>query len=186
MSSNKEPRTVDAEIDAIGIVYRALKSLNKEAQVRVMQYVKGKLGVEFGLDSIDEEQQNRITRVANEIGRTSENDASAKPVETGTELADGISPIAQKWIRRSGLTVEQLNELFSIGGEEIDLIAKSVPGKAKKGKLLNVILLKGIAAYLASGAARVSYQPRQSHLMLWQYFAALEKGKWSGLDSFGG
>ena len=28
--------------------------------------------------------------------------------------------------------------------------------------------------------------PRQSHLMLWQYFAALEKGKWSGLDSFGG
>ena len=69
---------------------------------------------------------------------------------------DGISPVALKWMQRNGFTVEQLSHLFSLGTDEIDLVAKSVPGKSKSQRARNVTILKGIAAYLSTGAARIT------------------------------
>ncbi len=63
------------------------------------------------------------------------------------------SPVAQKWMRRNGLQAEHLSSIFSLGGDEIDVVAKSVPGKSTKARMHNVFLLKGVAAYLAGGAA---------------------------------
>jgi hypothetical protein len=42
--------------------------------------------------------------------------------------------------------------------DEIDLIAKTVPGKGKRDKMRSVFLLKGAAAYLGTGAARVTHE----------------------------
>jgi hypothetical protein len=72
--------------------------------------------------------------------------------------AEGISPSGRKWITRNGLQVSQLAQIFSLGGDEIDLIAKKVPGNNKAKRMRSVLLLKGIAAYLGSGAARFTYQ----------------------------
>jgi hypothetical protein len=69
---------------------------------------------------------------------------------------DGVSPIALKWMRRSQLSGKQLSALFSLGIEEIDLVAKSVPGKSKAERVRSVALLLGIAGYLSSGVARVA------------------------------
>lgn len=69
----------------------------------------------------------------------------------------GISPVAQKWIQRNGLQPEQLSSIFSLGGDEIDLIANKVPGKSKRTKMRSVFLLKGVAAYLSGGAARIAH-----------------------------
>jgi hypothetical protein len=38
------------------------------------------------------------------------------------------------------------------------LIAETVSGKSKKDKMHNVFLLKGVAAYLGSGAARFTHE----------------------------
>jgi hypothetical protein len=71
---------------------------------------------------------------------------------------EGVSPVPKKWIVRNGLQPQQLSAIFSIGSDEIDLVADSVPGKNKTDRLHNVFLLKGIAAYLATGAARFTHE----------------------------
>ncbi len=49
---------------------------------------------------------------------------------------------------RNGLTAKGLSGVFSLGVDEIDLIAKNVPGKSKTDRTHSVLLLKGVAAYL--------------------------------------
>src|SRR3569833_2163130 len=58
--------------------------------------------------------------------------------------SDGINPVALKWIKRSGLKATDLQPLFSLGIDEIDLVAKTIPGKSIRERLRNVLLLKGI------------------------------------------
>jgi hypothetical protein len=57
---------------------------------------------------------------------------------------------------QSGIEPSKLQQLFSLGIDEIDLVAKNVPGSSKRERLRNVILLKGVAAYLSMGAPRIS------------------------------
>ena len=52
--------------------------------------------------------------------------------------------------------VPKLHDLFSLGIDEIDLVAKHVPGNSKSERLRNVILLKGVAAYLSTGTPRIT------------------------------
>ena len=60
-------------------------------------------------------------------------------------------------MKRNGLKADQLSSMFSLGVDEIDLVAKKVPGATKKDRMRSVFLLKGVAAYLGSGTARVSH-----------------------------
>jgi hypothetical protein len=141
----------DKEIVAIAEVYDALKQLDAGAQQRVVEYVAKKLGISVPLaestDAFVDQGVQRLTG-AQDAGRgaVSEDDLA------------GVSPIAKKWMQRNGLTADQLSQVFSIGGDEIDLIAKKVPGKSARARMRSVFLLEGVAAYLASGAARFTHE----------------------------
>jgi hypothetical protein len=76
--------------------------------------------------------------------------------QTDPSTTNGISPVASKWMVRNGFTAASLSSLFSLGLDEIDLVASAVPGATKKDRMRSVLLLKGIASYLSSGVARVS------------------------------
>jgi hypothetical protein len=141
----------DAEIVAIGVVYNALKDLEPAARNRVLEYVGKKLGAILAPDREDlplrrDDQPQSPSLPLPAVGP--EQDADS----------EGISPVAVKWMRRSGLTSTGLSMLFSLGVDEIDLVAKKVPGESKRDRMHNVILLKGIAAYLSSGVPRVSHE----------------------------
>src|SRR5579872_1427532 len=142
----------DPEILAIGIVYDALKDLEPEARVRVLEFVAKKLRTPYP----DYEGRAPITE------RDDHPQApSLPPPAVGaqeSEDSEGVSPVAVKWMRRSGLTSTGLSMLFSLGVDEIDLVAKKVPGDNKKDRMHSVLLLKGIAAYLSSGVARFTHQ----------------------------
>jgi hypothetical protein len=89
------------------------------------------------------------------------NDSAASTSTSDTQASEdveGINAVALKWMRRSGLNPKSLQTLFSLGIDEIDLVAKSVPGTSKRERTRNVLLLKAIAAYLGTGAARVTYE----------------------------
>ena len=45
----------------------------------------------------------------------------------------------------------------SLGLDEIDLVAKSIPGKSKNERTRSVLLLQGVASYLSTGVARVTH-----------------------------
>jgi hypothetical protein len=142
----------DPEIAAISIVYAALRPLDAEAQRRVLEYVAGKIGVPAPHSGGERHEEKEHEPE----GPTHESTAA---VAAGPESeAEGVSPVALKWIKRSGLTASGLSALFSLGVDEIDLVAKKVPGENKKDRMHSVLLLKGIAAYLSTGVARVTHE----------------------------
>ena len=143
----------DPEFEAIRKVYSTLKDLDEAAQNRVLDYVINKLNLtrEAGRASRRESQDIR-----EEVPARPPNLQNTE--RQGDDALDGISPVAQKWMRRNSLTAAALSSLFSLGVDEIDLVAKTVPGKNKKERMHSVGLLKGIASYLGSGAARFTHE----------------------------
>ncbi|MBZ5698620.1 MAG: hypothetical protein LAN18_08740 [Acidobacteriia bacterium] len=155
MNSKKKMTEQEPEIAAIGTVYKALEKLAPEAQARVLSYVRGKLKINAPIPeqgNVGHPKEAEDTPATIAIEGTPE---GPKAEEDGLE---GISPVAKKWMTRNGLKAQTLSAIFSLGGDEIDLIAKAIPGKSKRDRMHSVLLLKGIAAYLGSGAARFTHE----------------------------
>lgn len=166
----------DPEISAISGVYETLKSLNSDAQLRVLNYVMDKLSLRLATGRARDSEED--------ITGGEETEAAPKPgpealrgAEVDAEETDGISPAGRKWMKRNDLTVDDLSAIFSIGGEEIDLILKKVPGDGKAKKMRSVFLLKGLAAYLASGAARFAHKDVKETLLAYDAFDAANFAK---------
>jgi len=144
----------DEEFRAMGTVYGALKSLDADSQRRVLDYVASKLGV-----TAQAKTQPRLTEVAVDSPHSSYEEAHFEPSrDVDSADVDGVSPAGKKWITRNDFDIVALGKLFSIGGDEIDLIAKAVPGKSIRERMKNVFLLKGVSSYLSTGAARFAYE----------------------------
>jgi hypothetical protein len=142
------------EIDAYRTVYLALKPLDPPAQLRVLRYSAEMLGVKFEIPGAER-------RTSNDHEEHQPSDLTptiSTPDVQASEDIEGINAVALKWMRRSNLNSKSLQALFSLGIDEIDLVAKSVPGTSKRERMRNVLLLKAIAAYLGTGAARVAYE----------------------------
>lgn len=151
----KQDATVDEEIAAISSVYAALKELEPEAQARVLKYVAEKLKIRDLMQDDDAASRQEISEATYEDRKY---EGPAERREDASEELEGISPIAKKWMARNGLEAKKLSAIFSLGVDEIDLIAKTVPGTNKHDRMRNVFLLKGVAAYIGSGAARFTHE----------------------------
>lgn len=154
----------DAELTAMAAVFNALRALDPEAQNRVLEYVERRLGVQrTGILTLKKTEQSQLSapeQPLKEVKADSPGEKSSTLDRDDHEQSDdgdleGISPIARKWMTRNGLTPHQVSSLFSLGVDEIDLVAANVPGKSTRDRLHNVILLQGVASYLNSGAPRV-------------------------------
>lgn len=143
---------LDPEIVAISTVFKALDDLTPDAQSRVLEYVQRKLRKEPAAAAT-------APREAPQDGggtQAEHRDQSPSSDNDDTD-EDGINAVARRWMRRNGLTSHGLGSIFSLGVDEIELVAKSVPGKTKKDRMHSVILLRGIAAYLSSGVSRFTH-----------------------------
>lgn len=147
--SNSEK--LDPEIIAISTVFTALNKLTPDAQSRVLDYVQRKLKKEPAPEAILSDDSAPI-ETGTQIERQN---SSASAGEDDTD--DGINSVARKWMRRNSLTATALGAIFSLGVDEIELVAKNIPGKTKKDRMHNVALLRGTAAYLSSGAPRFTH-----------------------------
>jgi hypothetical protein len=144
---------IDKEISAISAVYEALKYLEPEAQKRVLEYVIEKLSIHVTAETI---APSSDTPTAHHV--PNESSSAEPPEKTSPEELEGVSPVAQKWMRRNGLSTDRLSSIFSLGVDEIDVVAKTVPGKSMRERMHSVVLLKGIAAYLSTGAPRFGHE----------------------------
>lgn len=171
------------EIRALDAVYGALEGLDPAVQLRVLRYAAEMVGL--NLNTTGDEPG------ADDHGMNQKADivVPLAPASASTEVAsadefEGINAVALKWMRRSGLNPTSLQTLFSLGVDEIDLVAKKVPGESKKEKMHNVLLLKGIAAYLGTGAARVTYEQVKEACI---HYAAYDMANFASyLKSFAG
>jgi hypothetical protein len=166
----KHNSSVDPEIVAITQVHSALRNLDPGAQVRVIEYVADKLGVLGQLGASTGEHRMRETGPSEGAVEVATQLQPNEPTNEAAD-ADGINSVAIKWMRRSGVTVQSLSSLFSFG-DDIDLIASKVPGKSKTQRLHSVLLLKGVAAYLASGVPRVTHEQLKETALHYDAFDA--------------
>lgn len=163
MGNTETSATLEPEFSALETVYAALKGLDAKSQRRVLIYVGEKLGLALqersssDLKNPDQQEAGYSTTVPY-LNHEDE------------EGLNGISPIARKWMTRNGLTSKQLGEIYSLGIDEIDLVAEAVPGSSKKTKTRSVSLLKGIATYLSSGAARMSHEQIKEACLLYDAY----------------
>ena len=158
MKNRETTAKPNKEITAISAVYDALSALDASAQRRVIVYVEGMLGLtkthEDSGQVKDDPDDNPVVSASDKVVKT-----AVEPNGNGSsDEFDGISPVAQKWMRRNGIQSRDLAAIFSLGSDEIDLVAKSVPGKSATARMRSVFLLKGIAAYLGGGAARFTHE----------------------------
>jgi hypothetical protein len=135
----------DPEVEAIGDVVSALRRLPKDAQQRVLRYVANKLGMSVALSEMP---------VLQSEGSSLRGQGIVQSLTTAP--AEGISPAASKWMQRSGFARRDLEEIFSIGMEQIELVATNMPGNSKRARMKNVLLLLGIATYLGTGTPRIT------------------------------
>lgn len=154
MSTQPEP---DKEILAITTVYAALKELDAPAQSRVIEYVLKKLNLTLQTDNLERTENKEPAAETNSFDDDQSKSQNALPKDSSADEFTGVSPVAQRWIQRNGLRAEQLSSIFSLGGDEIDLVANKVPGGSSKARMRSVLLLKGVAAYLGGGAARFTH-----------------------------
>lgn len=152
MSSNDD--VLDPEITAISVVHGALKGLDSDSQARVLNYVAQKLKVS-GVSSQSEPIRSHFQDPPSDGVHEEPKEV---PRNDDSDELEGISPVAKKWMTRNGLTATELSKVFSLGIDEIDLIAKTVPGTKKKERMHSVLLLKGVAAYLGTGTARSTHE----------------------------
>jgi hypothetical protein len=157
---------IEPELVAMGAVHAALKELEPEVQKRVLSWVAAKLKLDY---SIPEASMQR--RDENERGGRPDASAADEQGDTNGVL-EGVSPVAKKWIARNGLQPTRLSTIFSLGGEEVDLIANTVPGRNKKERMRSVFLLKGVAAYLGTGAARFTHEQMKEACLHYDAFDA--------------
>jgi hypothetical protein len=167
---NSQTIEPDPEIAAISAVYMALKELDPDAQGRVLNYVAGKLRISV---EIEEGERPLRTQFTDDTGtiHSKKPDTGAVNNDAPSDL-EGISPAARKWMTRNSLSADQLSAIFSLGVDEIDLVAKTVPGNSKRERMRSVFLLKGIAAYIGTGAPRFTHEQMKEASLHYDAFDA--------------
>jgi len=165
MSKNLE---IDPEFVAMTKVHAALKDLDAPTQKRVIEYVLQKLGLTVELFKGKQNLKSEEHREKPPTDNGTDNSEHQEDLR-GDDIA-GISPVAQKWLQRNGLQANQLSVVFSVAGDEIDLVADNVPGKSTRSRMRSVFLLKGVAAYLAGGAARFSHEKAKEACLHYQAY----------------
>ena len=158
---------VDPEIAAIGVVYAGLQHLDPGAQKRVLDFVVAKLNLQLK-GTAAEPKTHAKPQLNDDFREPKMNNDHEEPEDNDEN--DGISSTAKKWMTRNGLDAEKLSAIFSLGIDEIDLVAKSVPGKGKKERMHNVFLLKGVASYLGSGSPRFTFDQVKEALVHYDGF----------------
>jgi hypothetical protein len=158
MGKTNKPSAVDPEIAAMSKVITSLQDLDQAAQQRVINYAITRLNLVARRDEqLDLESQGEREDEHNRDNEPSAPTPATPPHEEPDGL-EGINSVAKKWMSRNALTSEALSKLFSLGIDEIDLVAEKVPGGNKRDRMRSVILLKAVASYLSSGAARVTHE----------------------------
>jgi hypothetical protein len=157
---------MEPELVAMGAVHAALKELDPEVQKRVLSWVAAKLKIDHSISesSTQHRDEDQNSGAPDTRAEDEKDDANG--------VLDGISSVARKWITRNGLQPRKLSAIFSLGGEEVDLITNTVPGKNKKERMRSVFLLKGVAAYLGTGVARFAHDQMKEACLQYGAFDA--------------
>jgi hypothetical protein len=105
-----------------------------------------------GLDS--EERGRAISAAMVLLGDSNRALAEARQrpsAEMTIECVDGLPAKAVAWAKKNDLELDQLEHVFTIDHDGVDVIAARAPGKSKRLQTIGTYLLCGLASLLARG-----------------------------------
>lgn len=85
------------------------------------------------------------------VDRSRTNMGEPDALETSAPLDSGLSPKVGPWLSKNALSIEQLEHVFSIDKDGIDVIAANLPGSSKRQNTFESYLLCGLKAFLQTG-----------------------------------
>jgi len=106
-----------------------------------------------------EERQRTISAAMLLFGETAPiPSASLKTLKPEEHLPDegGISGKGLSWMKKNALTREQLEYVFSIDLDSIDVIASNLPGKSMRQQTVHAYVLCGLKSFLRTGETSFS------------------------------
>lgn len=116
------------------------------------------------LNTFSSEERLRIVRASltllgdelNHPNTSSRGPKGSEQSDNGDDEASNVHNLAQQWMRKNAITMEQLEHCFHFDQGQVIPIA--LPGNAasKSGQTINAYLAVGLAHYLASGDASFS------------------------------
>jgi hypothetical protein len=119
-------------------IYDALKPLQSEDRQRAIRSALALLGEDFA------------------IGARAK--SPAKDERQGDdgrgEEATGLGVAAKRWAGKYGISDEDLEHVFHIDGDKVDVILDHAPGKNDKERAINSYTLAGLADFLRTGEGK--------------------------------
>jgi hypothetical protein len=123
--------TIDPEVEAMGKISDAMSKVeDPEARARILSWARGKY-----------------------LPKDWTSDAPEPNHGPGTSEAcvDDLGPRASRWMRQTGLTRDQLEQVFHFRGDDVSVIG-TIPGQHASDRVANCYLLEGVRALLATDA----------------------------------
>ena len=79
-------------------------------------------------------------------------DSGTSPLEDAGETSM-LPTRARTWMKQTGVSLEELQQVFHLADGSAEVIAGEIPGKNKKEKTYNAYVLTGLSKLLSTGAA---------------------------------
>jgi hypothetical protein len=106
------------------------------------------------LNKLDAEQRRRaISAALVMLGDTDSGsaDLNNERPQKPSESTDGLSAKALAWAKKNSISTDQLESVFTIDDDGVDIIAAQLPGRSKRLQTIESYVLCGLAVYLAKG-----------------------------------
>lgn len=103
------------------------------------------------LTDLDSEQRQRAVSAAMVLLGESAQKIPEKREEPPFAGGEGLSPKAIAWARKNAVSIDQLEHVFSVDSDGVDVIAARAPGKSKRLQTIESYVLCGLRVFLASG-----------------------------------
>jgi hypothetical protein len=98
-----------------------------------------------------DERQRAISAAMILFGQSAPNQSGNQSVGEAHEVGEGICAKAASWMKKNAITREQLDHVFSIEADSIDVIAARMPESSKKKQTAQAYVLCGVRSFLRNG-----------------------------------
>lgn len=103
------------------------------------------------LEPLSEEERRKVVRmIAAYNGEATPAAESLMPEADAQEDDLPVSSQARVWMKRHGISTEELEQVYHLGSEGIEIIASDIPGRSGQ-QVRHVYLLSGIQQLLSDG-----------------------------------
>ncbi len=106
------------------------------------------------LEPLDDSERTRVIQAAQTLlGKplTPGINFPHTPLDPESENDSTLKPQVKHWMQQNDIKTEQIQQVFQIDSEGIEVIAGKMPGKNAKAQTINAYIIEGIRTFILTG-----------------------------------